>query len=125
MDRGLHAIRFGTRDVGRSTPPACSTRSASPPRDRAAFTAWQVRALRLAASAAYPFDETAAAERSGRAFDRGYDPLGIQGQDLAVPATGDRTECLRSLRVPLLVAHGTADIGKLVGQLPCLQPALA
>ncbi|MFJ8141274.1 hypothetical protein [Streptomyces sp. NPDC096013] len=108
MDRGLHA-----------------TRSASPARERAAFTAWQVRALRPAAPAAYPFDETAAAERSGRAFDRGYDPLGIQGQDLSVLATGDRTERPRSLWVPVLVAHGTADIGKLVGQLPCLRTALA
>lgn len=82
----------------------------APPRDRAAFVDWQVRALRLAASPSFPFDETAAAERSGRVFDRGYDPLGIQRQGLAVLATGDRTERLRSLRVPTLVVHGTADI---------------
>ncbi len=47
----------------------------APPRDREAFIDWQVRALRLAASPVFPFDETAAAERSGRVFDRGYDPL--------------------------------------------------
>ncbi len=82
----------------------------APPQDRAPFIDWQVRALRLAASPAFPFDETAAAERSGRVFDRGYDPLGIQRQGLAVLATGDRTERLRSLRVPTLVVHGTADI---------------
>ncbi|MFE2886801.1 alpha/beta fold hydrolase [Streptomyces sp. NPDC059272] len=82
----------------------------APPRDREAFIDWQGRALRLAASPAFPFDETAAAERSGRVFDRGYDPLGIQRQGLAVLATGDRTERLRSLRVPTLVVHGIADI---------------
>ena len=82
----------------------------APPRDREAFIDWQVRALRRAASPTFPFDETAAAERSGRVFDRGYDPLGIQRQGLAVLATGDRTERLRSLRMPTLVVHGTADI---------------
>ncbi|MFD4878107.1 alpha/beta fold hydrolase [Streptomyces sp. NPDC058420] len=82
----------------------------APPKDREAFIGWQVRALRLAASPSFPFDETAAAERSGRVFDRGYDPLGIQRQGLAVLATGDRTERLRTLRVPTLVVHGTADI---------------
>ncbi|MGQ4430929.1 MULTISPECIES: alpha/beta fold hydrolase [unclassified Streptomyces] len=82
----------------------------APPRDREAFIDWQVRALRLAASPVFPFDETAAAARSGRVFDRGYDPLGIQRQGLAVLVTGDRTDRLRSLRVPTLVVHGTADI---------------
>ncbi|WP_043662913.1 alpha/beta fold hydrolase [Streptomyces xylophagus] len=82
----------------------------APPRDRDAFVDWQVRALRLAASPAFAFDAAAAAERAGRVFDRGYDPLGIQRQGLAVVATGDRTERLRSLKVPTLVVHGAADI---------------
>ncbi|WP_416955938.1 alpha/beta fold hydrolase [Streptomyces sp. Agncl-13] len=82
----------------------------APPQDREAFVEWQVRALRLAVSPGFAFDATAAAERSGRVFDRGYDALGIQRQGLAVVATGDRTERLRSLCVPTLVVHGAADI---------------
>ena len=82
----------------------------APPRDREAFVEWQVRALRLAGSPGFAFDAQAAADRAGRVFDRGYDPLGIQRQGLAVVATGDRTERLRSLRVPTLVVHGAADI---------------
>ncbi|MFJ9896639.1 alpha/beta fold hydrolase [Streptomyces sp. NPDC091280] len=81
----------------------------APPAEREAFVAWQVSALRLAASPGFAFDARAAADRAGRVFDRGYDPLGIQRQGLAVVATGDRTERLRSLRVPTLVVHGAAD----------------
>ncbi|MFF4429496.1 alpha/beta fold hydrolase [Streptomyces sp. NPDC001513] len=81
-----------------------------PPADREAFVDWQVRALRLAASPGFAFDEVIAAERAGRVFDRGYDALGMQRQGLAVVATGDRTERLRSLRVPTLVMHGDCDI---------------
>ncbi|MFD4866360.1 alpha/beta fold hydrolase [Streptomyces sp. NPDC058412] len=81
-----------------------------PPADREAFVDWQVRALRLAASPGFAFDEATAAERAGRVFDRGYDALGMQRQGLAVVATGDRTERLRSLRVPTLVMHGDCDI---------------
>ncbi|MBB4890505.1 pimeloyl-ACP methyl ester carboxylesterase [Streptomyces netropsis] len=81
-----------------------------PPQDREAFVEWQVRALGLAASPGFAFDAAAAAERAGRVFDRGYDALGMQRQGLAVVATGDRTERLRSLRVPTLVVHGASDI---------------
>ncbi|MFJ4783813.1 alpha/beta fold hydrolase [Streptomyces sp. NPDC088794] len=80
-----------------------------PPQDREDFIEWQVRALRLAASPGFAFDATAAAERAGQVFDRGYDVLGMQRQGLAVVATGDRTERLRGVRVPTLVVHGAAD----------------
>ena len=82
----------------------------APPQDREAFVVWQVRALRLSASPGFAFDATAAADRAGRVFDRGYDVLGLQRQGLAVVATGDRTERLHSLRVPTLVVHGAADL---------------
>jgi pimeloyl-ACP methyl ester carboxylesterase len=50
------------------------------------------------------------AERAGRAYDRGHDRLGMVRQSVAVLASGDRTERLRSLRVPTLVIHGTDDV---------------
>ncbi|MGX8907591.1 alpha/beta fold hydrolase [Streptomyces netropsis] len=82
----------------------------APPQDRESFVEWQVRALRLAASPGFAFDAAAAAERSGRVFDRGYDALGMRRQALAVMATGDRTARLRTLRLPTLVMHGASDV---------------
>jgi pimeloyl-ACP methyl ester carboxylesterase len=80
-----------------------------PPQDREAFIEWHVRAMRIAASPGFEFDAAAAAERGGRVYDRGYVVLGMQRQGIAVVATGDRTQRLRSLRVPTLVVHGAAD----------------
>ena len=45
----------------------------------------------------------------GRANDGGYHPSGTLRQIAAVIASGDRTEALRSVRVPTLVIHGDAD----------------
>ncbi|GAA0593667.1 alpha/beta hydrolase [Kutzneria viridogrisea] len=80
-----------------------------PPQDRESFVEWHVRAMRIGASPGFEFDVAAATERAGRIHDRGYDVLGFQRQGIAVLATGDRTERLRSLRVPTLVVHGAAD----------------
>ncbi|QFZ24052.1 alpha/beta fold hydrolase [Saccharothrix syringae] len=80
-----------------------------PPADRASFVDWYVRSTGLAASPAFAFDEAEVAERGGLMHDRGYDPLGMQRQGIAVVATGDRTAGLRALRVPTLVLHGSAD----------------
>lgn len=80
-----------------------------PPPEREAFVEWQVRAMRITASPVFAFGEAEVAERAGVVHHRGYDALGIQRQGLAAVATGDRTARLRSLRVPALVVHGTAD----------------
>lgn len=82
----------------------------TPPDDRAGFVDWQVRALGAVASPGFVFDAAAAAERAGRAYDRGHDPLGIARQAVAALASGDRTAHLRSLRLPTLVLHGAADV---------------
>lgn len=81
-----------------------------PPADRDAFIPWQVRGMRIVASPGFAFDEATAIERAGRIFDRGYDAMAMPRQGIAVLATGDRTERLRTLRVPALVMHGAADV---------------
>src|SRR5262249_9637699 len=81
-----------------------------PPTDRAGYVEWQVKALRAVGSPGFEFDEAAVAERAGRAYDRGHDPLGMLRQSVAVLASGDRTEKLRALRLPTLVIHGTDDL---------------
>ena len=82
----------------------------APPPDRQGFIDWQVRAFRVVGSPGFEFDEAALADRAGRAYDRGYDPLGMLRQSVAALASGDRTQRLRALRVPTLVIHGADDV---------------
>lgn len=44
-----------------------------------------------------------------RAWDRGYDPAGVERQYLAILASPSRADRLRSLAVPTLVIHGDRD----------------
>lgn len=68
-----------------------------------------IRARRLVGSPGYPSDETEVAAVAGRAYDRGYDPVGVARQGLATIAAGNRTERLRKLTVPTLIIHGVED----------------
>ncbi|SNQ49830.1 Alpha/beta hydrolase [Frankia canadensis] len=99
----------GDRAVGQPDPAVIGALG-TPPTDRSGFVAWQVRAMRAVASPGFPFEEEAVAERAGRAYDRGHDPVGILRQSVAVLASGDRTVPLRGLRTPSLVIHGAADV---------------
>ena len=47
--------------------------------------------------------------RTGIAYDRSNDPVGVARQLVAIAASGDRTAALRSLSVPTLVVHGADD----------------
>ncbi|MVZ97391.1 alpha/beta hydrolase [Sphingorhabdus sp. IMCC26285] len=49
------------------------------------------------------------AEMAARAFDRGYYPVGMKRQLLAIVADGSRVDRLKSIKVPTLVVHGGAD----------------
>lgn len=53
--------------------------------------------------------EDAHAEMAGRAFDRGYYPVGTRRQLLAIIADGSRVERLKNITTPTLVIHGGAD----------------
>lgn len=48
-------------------------------------------------------------EMTGRAFDRGYYPIGTRRQLLAIIADGSRVERLKTITTPTLVIHGGAD----------------
>lgn len=49
------------------------------------------------------------ADMAARAFDRGYYPIGMKRQLLAIIADGSRVERLKTIKVPTLVVHGGAD----------------
>jgi len=46
---------------------------------------------------------------AGASWDRGRNPAGVARQLAAIIASGDRTPLLKTIRVPTLVIHGTAD----------------
>jgi pimeloyl-ACP methyl ester carboxylesterase len=64
---------------------------------------------RILRGGGFPFDEEMIRRRAGAAFDRAEYPAGRARQVAAVLATGDRTDALRSVRVPTVVIHGDAD----------------
>lgn len=63
----------------------------------------------LIGSADYASDPDALRTRAEATFDRGVSASGAVRQMLAILTQDDRTPRLRSLRVPALVIHGTAD----------------
>jgi pimeloyl-ACP methyl ester carboxylesterase len=79
------------------------------PQERDAFIEWTVRAQRAIGSPGPSFDEAGIRQRAALAFDRGHDPAAFFRHALAALATGDRTERLRTLRIPTLIIHGEAD----------------
>ncbi|MEU3726470.1 alpha/beta hydrolase [Streptomyces sp. NPDC031705] len=99
----------GDRTVGLPDTAALSALAGPPPKSREEVVDRTVNAVRVLGSPGYAFDEAAARERAGRAFDRSYDPLGVARQAVASVASGDRTALLRSLRLPTLVVHGADD----------------
>jgi pimeloyl-ACP methyl ester carboxylesterase len=60
-------------------------------------------------SPGWPADPERLTDRAGETFDRGYSASGMMRHMMAVLTQPDRTPRLRSLRVPALVVHGTAD----------------
>jgi pimeloyl-ACP methyl ester carboxylesterase len=100
----------GDTSVGQVSPDVLRDVFSGPPAvTRDEVVARMIRAFRVIGSPAYPIDEHEAAERTGRAFDRSYDPAGMARQALAMVADGDRTALLRRVDVPALVIHGLAD----------------
>jgi pimeloyl-ACP methyl ester carboxylesterase len=55
------------------------------------------------------FDEREVRELAQLALDRNFDGAGVLHQMLAIAASRDRTEALRSVRAPTLVVHGLRD----------------
>jgi len=100
----------GDRSVGQPSPDALREVFAGPRAvTRDEVIQRTLRAFRAVGSPGYPGDESEVAAGAGRAYDRGYDPMGIARQAVASVASGDRTERLRQLKVPSLVIHGLAD----------------
>lgn len=109
--RSLISIMSTTGDptVGQPHPAAMQIFAGPPALTREAVVQRALDASQVVGSPGFERDVEAIADRAGRAFDRAFDPIGVIRQALAAMASGDRTARLRSLAVPALVIHGTAD----------------
>lgn len=99
----------GRRSVGWQHPALLPRLIAPRKAGREAYVESSVAMWSLIGSAGYPNDPEALRTRAGETFDRGVSASGAVRQMLAILTQPDRTPRLRSLRVPALVIHGTAD----------------
>jgi pimeloyl-ACP methyl ester carboxylesterase len=98
----------GSLAVGQPTPEALDVLLAGPPSSREEAIESAVKAFRVIGSKTH-FDEELVREQAARSYDRSVYPEGVERQLAAVLASGDRTERLRTVRVPTLVIHGEQD----------------
>ncbi|MCA1696051.1 MAG: alpha/beta hydrolase, partial [Actinobacteria bacterium] len=88
---------------------ALVTVSTPPPTTRAEMVEQAVAIHKIIGSPGYPLDEARIREVAGQSYDRGFDPIGVVRQRLAIYASGDRTTALAHVTAPALVVHGDAD----------------
>jgi pimeloyl-ACP methyl ester carboxylesterase len=70
----------------------------------------QVKVFSVVGSPGFPTDPELVVASAARAYDRGYDPVGVARQAIASVASGDRTKLLCNLDLPTLVIHGFDDV---------------
>lgn len=97
----------GDVSYGQPTTEALGVLLAAPPPDRQAFIDGSV-AFATWSSKRY-FDAELIKRKAAEAFDRSFYPQGAPRQLAAIFASGDRTEALRRVSVPMLVIHGLDD----------------
>lgn len=103
----------GNGRSGQSTPEAMEVLLTPPPRDLDGYVRTVIRQAETVGSPGL-VDVERVATRARLAHERGYHPQGTTRQFLAILHDGDRTERLRTITVPTLVIHGSAD--------PLIQP---
>jgi pimeloyl-ACP methyl ester carboxylesterase len=78
------------------------------PSEREAVIEWSLRVQKVIGSTRH-VDEDRVRTLAGQGFDRCHYPAGVTRQLVAVQTSGDRTEQLGRLDLPVVVIHGTAD----------------
>lgn len=110
--RSLISIFSTTSDpsLPRSSPEAnAALITRAPSEKREDVIAHSLKGRRTYASTRWAFDEERLAKLVGESYDRSFYPQGPLRQWAAVLAGPPRTERLKTLRLPTLVLHGTAD----------------
>jgi pimeloyl-ACP methyl ester carboxylesterase len=100
----------GARRVGMPKPEASGVTTRPPGKDRDTFIEGELENQRVIGSTRPDLvDEEWRRAKAGRIWDHGVHPRGTGRQLMAIVASGDRTEALRSITAPTLVVHGDAD----------------
>ncbi|MFM6849421.1 MAG: alpha/beta fold hydrolase, partial [Terrabacter sp.] len=99
----------GRRTVGWQDPRLIPSLIAPRKPGRDSYVETSVAFWAVIGSPGWPADPERLTARAGETFDRGYSASGMMRHMMAVLKQPDRTPRLRSLRVPALVVHGTAD----------------
>ncbi len=109
--RSLTSIMSTTGDpsVGQPTRPALAALLSPPATSREQAIERTLAIVRVIGSPGFELDEAEIRRRTGLAYDRSNDPVGVARQLVAIAASGDRTAALSAVRVPTLVVHGADD----------------
>jgi pimeloyl-ACP methyl ester carboxylesterase len=109
--RSLTSIMSTTGDpsVGQATQRALAALLSPPAATRAEAIERTVSIVRVIGSPGFELDEAELRWRTGIAYDRDHDPMGVARQLVAIAASRDRTVALQSVSVPTLVLHGVDD----------------
>ena len=109
--RSLTSIMSTTGDpsVGQPTRTAMAALLSPPAASREQAIERTLAIVRVIGSPGFELDEAEIRRRTGLAYDRSNDPVGVARQLVAIAASGDRTAALRGVSVPTLVVHGADD----------------
>jgi len=99
----------GRRDLPQAKPEAMLRLLTPPPTEREAVIEHGLETQRVIGSPGFEFDEARYRERAARSYDRCFHPPGSARQAAAIFASPPREIALRSLELPALVIHGSAD----------------
>lgn len=99
----------GDRSVGQAHPEAMAIFAMPRPTTAAQAADLSLNVAKIIGSPGFPPDVEGIRDRARRSFERGQDATAFVRHGVAALASGDRTPRLRSLTLPTLVIHGTAD----------------
>ncbi|MEW2506952.1 alpha/beta fold hydrolase [Amycolatopsis sp. CA-161197] len=99
----------GDPTVGQTSPAALATLTRPPAATREEAIEQSIASYRTTGSPGYPATDEHLRFKAARGYDRAQHPMGTLRQAAAIVASGDRTEALRSLRLPTVVVHGDSD----------------
>jgi pimeloyl-ACP methyl ester carboxylesterase len=99
----------GRSDLPMGRPEAMARLLMPAPTGRQAYVEHTLETARILCGSRYPVDEERHRARTGRAWDRGFNPAGSARQVAAIAASEPRHEALSRLDLPALVIHGDED----------------
>ena len=79
------------------------------PTERAAYIEYMLRFTKLVTGSGYPMDEDWTRRKMAASYDRCFCPHGVGRQVIAIMAQNNRKAALASIKIPVLVIHGTDD----------------